>query len=371
MSNRIQQLNDLGQSVWYDFIRRDMLRTGELKQLVETGITGVTSNPAIFEKAISGSTEYDEALVGLVEQGFDVEVLFETLAVEDIQGAADVLRTVYDGTDRRDGYVSLEVSPELADDTEATVRAARRLWKAVNRPNLMIKVPGTEAGFPAVETLIREGINVNVTLLFALEAYEKAAGAYIAGLEGRRRDGGDISGVASVASFFVSRVDTAVDKILDEKAKAGHADLKALTGKAAVANAKLAYEVYGRIFGADRFRALEGARVQRVLWASTSTKNPAYRDVIYVEELIGPDTVNTVPPKTLEAFEAYGEVRQTLTEGVAGAHEFLARLRDAGVDMREVTDQLLADGVDAFKKPFRSLLRELEAKCNRLLTGSS
>jgi len=371
MSNRTKQLCSLGQSVWYDFIRRDMLRTGGLEQLVESGVTGVTSNPAIFEKAIAGSTEYDEALVALAGRELDIETLFESLAIEDIQGASDVLRPVHDQTGCRDGFVSLEVSPELADDTAGTVHAARRLWKAVDRPNLMMKVPGTDAGFPAIETLISEGINVNVTLLFSLEAYEKAVNAFLAGLEHRKKNGDDLSRVASVASFFVSRVDTAVDRWIDEKGKSGDASLAALKGKAAVANAKLAYEIFGNIFTGDRFEALDGAQRQRIVWASTSTKNPAYRDVLYVEELIGRDTVNTVPPDTLAAFEEHGEVRLTLTEGLDEARRLLRRLGEAGIDFDAVTDTLLMEGVEAFKKPYRSLLAELEAKCSRLLAERS
>jgi len=367
MSSRLEQLRSLGQSIWYDNIQRGMLRSGEMQALVDRGVSGLTSNPAIFAKAISGSDDYDETLRRLAREGLSSEKMFEALAVEDIQTAADILRPVYDRTGRLDGYVSLEVSPLLANDTAGTVEAARRLWRTVDRPNLMIKVPATPAGFPAVEALIAEGINVNTTLIFALEAYRRTAEAYLAGLEKRRREGADIGRVASVASFFVSRVDTLVDKRLRERMEAGETGLAGLEGRAAVANAKLAYAMYQEIFSTDRFRALDGAQKQRVLWASTSTKNPDYRDVIYVEELIGRDTVNTVPPHTLEAFEEHGVVKETLTVNLDEARAHLERLAGAGIDMDRVTDELLADGVAKFAEPFENLLAEIGRKCERLL----
>ena len=367
MSSRLEQLRSLGQSIWYDNIRRGQLRSGEMQALVDRGVSGLTSNPAIFAKAIGGSNDYDDALRRLAGEGLDPERIFEALAVEDIQAAADILRPVYERSGRTDGFVSLEVSPLLAHDTPGTVEAARRLWGRVDRPNLMIKVPATPEGFPAVRTLIGEGINVNTTLIFALEAYRRTADAFLSGLEDRARAGGDLSHVASVASFFVSRVDTLVDKWLDERGADRDASLAELKGRAAVANAKLAYGIYGEIFGGERFRALAGAQKQRVLWASTSTKNPAYRDVIYVEELIGPDTVNTVPPQTLEALEDHGVVKETLTQGLDEASAHLERLAGVGIDMDRVTAKLLADGVTAFAEPFEDLLGKIRTKCEALL----
>jgi transaldolase/glucose-6-phosphate isomerase len=295
--NPLQELKDYGQSVWFDYIRRGLFTSGELKKMVDDGeVRGVTSNPAIFEKAISGSTDYSEALTELADLCRDAKTLFEQVAIRDIRDAADVLRPVYDESKSRDGYVSMEVSPTLARDTLGTVTEARRLWELIDRPNVMIKVPATDEGIPAVEQLISEGINVNVTLLFSQDYYEKAALAYVSGLQKRAAAGDDVSGVAGVASFFVSRIDSAVDKLLEEKG--GH---PGLMGKVAIANAKQAYRHYHEIFGAGgdwKALAAAGAQTQRLLWASTGTKNPAYRDVLYVEELIGPDTVNTVPPAT-------------------------------------------------------------------------
>ncbi len=362
MSDSIARLRELGQSIWYDYIRRDMFASGEMQRLVDGGVTGMTSNPAIFAQAIAGSDHYDAAILELSAQGLEAKELYEAIAIEDIQRAADVLRPVYDATDTHDGYISLEVSPLLANDTEGTIAEARRLWSAVDRPNLMIKVPATDAGFPAITTLIAEGINVNVTLIFALDAYERVADAFLAGLEMRKTAGLPIDRVASVASFFVSRVDTAVDAILDERAATGEAELAELRGQAAIANAKLAYDLYRRIFTSERFTALGGAQTQRVLWASTSTKDPSYRDVIYVETLIGPDTVNTMPPNTLEAFADHGVAEVTLTDDVEGAKALLQRLTDAGIDLDAVTDALLTDGVAKFAKPFEALLEELQAK---------
>src|SRR5919108_1018200 len=315
--NPLRALQDYGQSVWLDYMQRHLITSGELQRLIdEDGLRGMTSNPAIFEKAISGSTDYAEALRVLSGRNLDAVGLYEQLAIRDIQDAADILRPVYEELRRGDGYVSLEVSPHLAHDTEGTIREARRLWQTVERPNTMIKVPATPAGLPAIEQLISEGINVNVTLLFSQEVYERVAEAYIAGLQRRIAQGGDASQVASVASFFISRIDTAADAQVMARLKAAKSAqertlLRSLLGNVAIANGKLTYQRYKAIFQGARWERLAalGARPQRVLWASTSTKNPQYRDVLYVEELIGPDTVNTMPPATLEAFRDHGRLR--------------------------------------------------------------
>jgi transaldolase/glucose-6-phosphate isomerase len=362
----MKELAKLGQSIWLDYIRRSLITSGELKRLVDDGLGGITSNPAIFEKAITGSTDYSDLLSELQQhKDLDAKALYERLAIRDIQDAADVLRTVYDRTNGRDGYVSLEVSPFLANETQATIEEARRLWKAVNRPNLMVKIPGTAAGVPAIETAISEGINVNVTLLFAQAMYEEVAWAYIRGLEKCSNP----ARVASVASFFVSRIDSLVDSRIDQKLKEADASkrakLEALHGKAAIANAKLAYEIYKRVFSGPRWEALakRGAHTQRVLWASTSTKNPKYRDVMYIEELIGPDTVNTVPPATLEAFKDHGEIRQSLEAGLDEARQVMADLEASGISMKQVTDELLVQAVKLFTEPFDKLLNAVDAKC--------
>jgi transaldolase/glucose-6-phosphate isomerase len=366
--NPLQKLNEYGQSVWFDYIRRGLLTSGELKKMVDDGeVRGVTSNPAIFEKAISGSTDYREVLEELASLCQDAKTLFEQVAIRDIRDAADVLRPVYDETKAGDGYVSMEVSPNLARDTVGTVEEARRLWGDIDRPNVMIKVPATEEGIPAIETLISEGINVNVTLLFSQEYYEKAAQAYVGGLRKRAADGGDVSSVASVASFFVSRIDSAVDSLLEEKiAAAADGDkekYRILLGKTAIANARQAYRRYGEIFGAgEEWKGLasKGAMTQRMLWASTGTKNPAYRDVLYIEELIGPDTVNTVPPATFEAFRDHGILRESLTEALDEADEVMVKIAEGGIDLKTVTDQLLDDGVRLFAVPFGKLLATVE-----------
>jgi transaldolase len=358
--NRITTLRErFGQSAWIDFISRDALVSGELARLVEDGVVGLTSNPTIFEKAISQGKRYDADIAALASEDKPVKEIYEALAMADITSAADLLRPVYDRTDGLDGYVSLEVSPHLAHDTAGTIAEARRLFTAVGRPNLMIKVPGTPEGVPAIAELIGSGININVTLLFALDAYEAAAQAYLAGVESWATKGGDPRRVASVASFFVSRVDTAVDKLL-----AGHAGEEELRGRAAVANAKLAYDRFGDIFSGPRWQALasQGARVQRPLWASTSTKNPSYRDTLYVDDLIGPHTVNTMPPQTLEAFQDHGQLAQTLTAGMNEAQALLARLATAGIDMDLVTQDLLRAGVASFSDSFDQLLNGLQAK---------
>src|SRR5579871_2352963 len=364
-TNPILQLQDFGQSVWLDYIRRNLITSGELKRLVkEDGLRGVTSNPSIFEKAIAGSTDYQDLLNDPSSEDLDAKALYERIAIRDIRDAADILRPVYESSRRRDGYVSLEVSPVLAHDTEGTIEEARRLWKAVGRENLMVKVPGTAEGIPAIALLISEGINVNVTLLFALEMYEKAAEAYITGLEEWVAEGGEAGRLASVASFFVSRIDTAIDGLLTAKLKssssaAEQATLRGLLGKAAIANAKLAYKTYGSIFSGERWQRLaaKGAQTQRLLWASTSTKNPTYRDVIYVEELIGQDTVDTIPPATFDAFRDHGKPRASLTEDVAGAEEVMRNLAAVGVSMKEVTEKLVVDGVQQFADAFGLLLK--------------
>src|SRR5580692_11806599 len=363
--NPLKALLGFGQSVWLDYIRRSLISTGELKRLIdEDGLRGVTSNPSIFEKAIAGSTDYTKALEELANRkDLDAKGVFDILSVKDIQDATDTFKQVYEQTKRRDGYVSLEVSPYLAHKTQETVDEARRLWKLVGRPNTMIKVPGTKEGIPAFQQLIGEGININVTLLFAQDVYERVAEAYIAGLEEFAKKGGDLSRVASVASFFVSRIDTLIDSKIEDKLKNTSAPqqqalLKSLLGKVAIANGKLTYASYQKIFSGPRWDALaaKGAQTQRVLWASTSTKNPAYRDVLYVEELIGPDTVNTMPPATIDAFRDHGKLRQSLTDDVAGAKKSMDDLQAAGISMKEVTDKLTDDGVKLFADAFDKLL---------------
>lgn len=366
--NALKELQKYGQSIWLDYIRRSLVTGGELKRLVEEdGLRGVTSNPTIFEKAIAGSTDYDGALSAELRKDpqADAGKLFETLAIEDIQMAADVLRPVYDETGGADGFVSLEVSPHLAQDTEGTIREAKRLWQAVGRPNLMIKVPATAAGIPAIETLIADGVNVNITLMFSLSHYEAVAQAYIRGLE-RCSEPHKIS---SVASFFVSRVDTMVDRALE---KHGSAQTKKLFGKIAVANSKAVYHRFREIFYGEPFAQLrkKGARVQRPLWASTGTKNPAYSDVLYVEELIGPDTVNTLPPATLNAFKDHGKVRGVIVEErLLEAESDLLRLKDLGLDLDAIAQKLQADGVDAFATSFEQLLAALEEKRKKIIAG--
>jgi len=364
-------LRHYGQSVWLDYIRRTLIVQGELKRLVdEDGLAGVTSNPAIFEKAIDGSNDYAAAIEEISKDpGLSPKEVYEALAIKDIQDAADVLRGVYDRTAQHDGYVSLEVSPELANDEAGTLEEARHLWKAVNRPNVMIKVPATKAGVPAFRKLISEGINVNVTLLFARSAYEEIAHAFIEGLEERATKGGALAHVASVASFFVSRIDSAVDSLITERLKtaegAEKSRLEGLLGKVAIANAKLAYESYKGIFRGPRWEALKakGAQTQRVLWASTGTKNPRYSDVMYVEELIGPDTVNTVPPETLAAFRDHGRLRASLEEDPAAAQATMETLEKVGISLDKVTSDLLEDGLKKFVDPFTKLLKAVERRC--------
>jgi transaldolase len=368
-TNPLKDLLKYGQSVWLDYIRRDLLTSGELKRLIEEdGLRGMTSNPAIFEKAIADSTLYADILKSLRSKpDLDAKARYEILAIRDIQDAADFLRPVYDSSKRRDGYVSLEVSPYLARDTQGTMAEARRLWKTVARENVMIKVPGTAEGLPAFQQLISEGININVTLLFSRQVYEDIAGAYIAGLEQLAGRGGDVSRIASVASFFISRIDNSVDAIVGlrlktSKAQSEQEQLKSILGKVAIANGKQTYVSYQKIFSSDRWKALaaKGAQTQRVLWASTSTKNPSYSDVLYVEELIGQDTVNTIPPATLNAFRDHGHPRASLIEDVASADRTMETLAKLGISMKEVTDKLTDDGVRLFAEAFDKLLQAVE-----------
>ncbi len=368
-TNPVKELLNYGQSMWLDYIRRDLITSGRLKTMIEEdGLRGMTSNPSIFEKAIAESSLYDDMLKSLASRSdLDATGRFELIAIRDIQDAADVLRPVYESSKFRDGYVSLEVSPLLALKTQETIDEARRLWKAVNRENVMIKVPGTAEGLPAIRQLIGEGINVNVTLLFAQEVYEKVAEAHIAGLEDLAKRGGNLKKIGGVASFFISRIDSLVDSIIGDKLKTAsdpqqQALLKSLLGKVAIANGKLTYQRYQRIFSGPRWQALaaQGAQTQRVLWASTSTKNPAYRDVMYVEELIGPDTVNTMPPATIDAFRDHGKLRNSLTEDVAGAQGVMDNLAKAGISIKEVTTKLTDDGVKLFADAFHKLLAAVE-----------
>jgi transaldolase/glucose-6-phosphate isomerase len=371
-ANPLKQLGQYGQSVWLDYIRRSLITSGELQRLIEEdGLGGVTSNPAIFEKAITGSSDYTETLIELQKhKNLDAMALYERLAVRDIQDAADVLRPVYDRTKKRDGYVSLEVSPFLANETQPTIEEGRRLWKAVGRANLMIKVPATPAGIPAIRQLISDGINVNVTLLFAQEMYEQVALAYIAGLEKLAAAGGDVSGVASVASFFISRIDSMIDALVKVKLKAStdareRALMRSLMGKVAIANAKLTYVRYKDILRTPAWEALaaKGAQTQRLLWASTSTKDPSYPDVLYIDELIGPDTVNTIPPSTFEAFRAHGKPSASLESDVDAAQDTMESLAAVGVSMKEVTANLLTQAVKLFAEPFDKLLNSVDTRC--------
>jgi transaldolase / glucose-6-phosphate isomerase len=376
--NPLKSLADHGQAVWLDFLSRGFIAKGGLKKLADDdGLRGVTSNPSIFEQAIGHSDEYDGAIASMLQaQDRSVGEIFEHLAVEDIQQATDVLRPIYDATHGADGYVSIEVSPYLAKDTQGTIDEAKRLWREVGRKNVMIKVPGTPEGLPAIHDLIAGGINVNITLLFAQAVYEQVVEAYLSGLEVLAAKGGDISQIASVASFFVSRIDTAVDKLLDEKiAQANDPDekarLKALKGKIAVANAKLAYQRYKRLFDGARWQALaaKGAKTQRLLWASTGTKNKAYSDVLYVEELIGPDTVNTIPVATMDAFRDHGKIADTLADNVADAQRVLGDFGRAGISLDAVTDKLVEEGVRLFADAADKLLAAVAGKREKILDG--
>ena len=366
-------MHDHGQAVWLDFLARRFITEGGLKKLVEgDGLTGVTSNPTIFNKAIAGSADYDSSLKTAGD--FDIMTLYERLAIEDIQHAADVLRPAYEATKRADGYVSLEVSPYLAMSTEATVAEARRLSNAVSRDNVMIKVPATKPGLPAIRQLIGEGINVNITLLFSQQVYEEVVEAYLAGVEHLVAQGGDPSKIASVASFFVSRIDQSVDKLIDECLRQTNdadkrADLTGLRGKIAIANAKLAYQRYKRLFAGARWEKLraEGARVQRLLWASTGTKNPAYSDVLYIEGLIAPETISTMPPATMDAFRDHGRVQPTLEENIEQARQVMATLEKSGISIDSVTAKLVEEGVQIFADAFDKLLDAVAGKRVALL----
>jgi transaldolase len=362
--NPLKALLEYGQSPWMDYIRRDLLTGGGLKKMIqEDGLMGMTSNPTIFEKAITGSKDYADILESPEAKKLDAKGVYEKIAIRDVQDATDIFKSVYQQSKRRDGYVSLEVSPLLANDTQGTIDEARRLWKSVGRENVMIKVPGTKEGLPAIRQLLEEGININITLLFAQSVYEQVAEAFIAALEARAKKGQDVSHIASVASFFVSRIDTLVDSQIEGKLKTEtdankRTLLSSLEGKVAIANARLTYRKYEEIYNTPRWKALavKGAQTQRLLWASTSTKNPKYRDVLYVEELIGMDTVDTIPPATFDAFRDHGRVRPSLTENVDEAAKVMASLEKAGISMKEVTEKLVVDGVKLFADAFKQLL---------------
>jgi transaldolase len=362
--NPLKGLLDFGQSPWMDYIRRDLLTSGELKKLIQNdGLRGMTSNPSIFEKAIAEGKFYSDILESPEAKQMNGTEIYEKIAVRDVQDAADIFRPVYDESRQSDGYVSLEVSPTLALYGDKTLDEARRLWKMVNRPNVMIKVPGTKQCVPAIRQLLEDGININITLLFAQSAYEQVAEAYIAALEARASKGQDIAHISSVASFFVSRIDTLADSLIDQKlTSATDANqktlLSSLKGKVAIANAKVTYKKYQELFSGARWQALaaKGAQPQRLLWASTSTKNKAYRDVLYVEELIGADTVDTIPPATFDAFRDHGKLRASLTENVDAAAKTMSDLEKAGLSMREITDKLLVDGIQLFADAFQQLL---------------
>jgi transaldolase / glucose-6-phosphate isomerase len=362
--NPLKGLLAYGQSPWLDYIRRNILLNGDLKKMIDNdGLRGMTSNPAIFEKAITAGDDYNDIIKAADAKSSTAMALYEKIAIRDVQDATDIFGPVHKETKGRDGYVSLEVSPNLAFDTQATIEEARRLWKTVNRPNVMIKIPATPQGVSAIRQALEDGINVNITLLFAQSAYEQVAEAYFAALEARAAKGQDISHIASVASFFVSRIDSLVDSTIDAKQKtetdsAKKALLESLRGKVAIANARRTYARYQELIATPRWQALaaKGAQTQRLLWASTSTKNPKYRDVLYVEELIGADTVDTIPPATFDAFRDHGKLRNSLTENVAGANKTMSDMEAAGISMKEVTDKLLADAVKLFQDPFKQLL---------------
>ena len=376
MTNPLLLLKTYGQSVWYDNIDRAQLASGQFKRLLdEDGVVGVTANPTIFQKSISHGNAYDEQMTQLVKEGKSTSEIYETMVIQDIRTVADILRPIYDGTDRVDGYVSLEVSPDLAHDTEGTIAEVRRFWKMVDRPNLLVKIPATPEGIPAIQQALTDGININITLIFSIEAYKAVTEAYLNALEDRNASGKDISHMASVASFFVSRVDTLVDKLLEDKIKATSDSaeqqrLKALEGKAAIANARLVYQEFKRIFNTPRFESLKhsGAHVQRPLWASTSTKNPAYRDVLYAEELIGPNTVDTMPLETIENFRDHGRVGLTIEKDIPQARAELEALERLGIHYDAVTQQLLDEGVQKFADSFHELFRGIEEKRKAIQT---
>jgi transaldolase len=374
--NSLFRLRQFGQSVWYDDITRSLVRGDGLRQLMEDyAVVGMTTNPSIFEKAIGGSDEYDDDLRRLAEQGASAEDIFMELALDDVEHALDTFKTTYEETDHLDGRVSMEVLAALANDTEGTQEMVRDIWKRVDRPNLMVKIPATDAGIPAIEEMLYEGHSINITLIFGLDYYRRVAEAYVNAMERRHAEGKSLDDIGSVASFFVSRVDTKVDKLIDGQVEAGKLsaeDAKRLKGKAAVANARLAYEVYNEIFKSERFKKLAaaGARVQRCLWASTSTKNPDYLDVLYVEELVGPDTVNTLPRKTLEAYADHGDPQPRLDQGLEEAKALMSQLEEVGVDMQRVTDELIDEGVKSFAEAFDKLLGQISEKAAAVKTGS-
>ncbi len=359
---RLHELHELGQSVWLDFIRRAFIHEGGMQDLIDAGIRGVTSNPSIFEEAIAHSEDYDDQLKRLVAQGKSTREIYEALVIEDIQRACDLFRPIYEASGGDDGYISLEASPSLAHDTEGTIEEVAHFHEEVDRPNLMIKIPATQAGYPAIEEMIGRGVNINITLMFSLDQYDRVAEAYLSGLERLRSAGGDIAGVASVASFFVSRVDTKVDKRLDE---IGDSSIR---GEIGIANAKMAYQRFVETFRGSRWEELsaEGARVQRVLWGSTSTKDPAYPDTMYVDKLIGPHTVNTLPKETIEAFMDHGTAARTLDQNLDEARQALARLEEVGIDLDTVTDELLDEGLEKFAGSFDDLMDSIETKCREL-----
>lgn len=376
---QVEALTAQGQSIWQDDITRGMLISGRLKATIEeVGIRGLTSNPTIFEKAIAGGSDYDEQVIDLLRQGKTPLEIFEAVEVDDIRDATDLFRPLYDASNGGDGFCSIEVSPDAARDADSTREQVRRLWATVDRPNLMVKIPGTIEGIPVIEEMLAEGININITLLFSIESYERVANAYVAALEKRHAAGQPVDRIASVASFFVSRVDTLVDKLLDEKIAAASDEattqkLTSLKGTIAVANAKLAYAKFQEIFEGERFAKLRaaGAKPQRPLWASTGTKNPAYPDTLYVDTLIGPDTVNTMPGKTIEAFLDHGSVARTVDRGLDDARQQMADLAAAGIDINAVTHQLEAEGIDSFIKSFESLLAGVAAKKDALASATA
>lgn len=376
-TNRLLEIKQFGQSIWMDNLTRDIVKSGELKDMVENkGICGITSNPAIFEKAIAGNVIYDADIEAGINAKLPIYKIYESLIFDDIRNACDILRPIYDSSEGLDGYVSIEVPPTIAHDTEATIKEARRYYQEIGRDNVMVKIPGTSSGLPAVEQVISEGINVNVTLLFSVDSYIESAWAYIRGLEKRAAEGKDISKIASVASFFLSRIDSNIDGKIDSKLKAGiddislEAKLRAVKGKVAIANAKIAYQEYKKIVTSDRWKALsaKGANVQRLLWASTGTKDPSYSDVMYVDELVGPDTVNTLPPNTIEACADHCDVDNRVETKVDEAYQLIKSLKDPdiNIDIDKVMEELLIDGIDKFVKPFESLMSSLEDKVSNL-----
>lgn len=376
-NNHLLEIDQCGQSVWMDNLTRDLIQSGELKQLVEQqGIRGITSNPSIFEKAIAGNQIYDKDIEAGIAAHRSTQEIYESLIFSDIRAACDILRPIYESTKGLDGYVSIEVPPTISHDTQQTIQEARRYYREIGRPNVMVKIPGTKEGIPAIEQAIREGINVNVTLLFSVDSYVASAWAYIQGLEARVADGQDISRISSVASFFLSRIDTNIDKRIDEKLQQGVDDqnrrerLRLIRGEVAIANAKIAYQKYKEIIQTDRWRALaeKGANVQRLLWASTSTKDPTYRDVKYVEALIGPDTVNTLPPETIEACADHCDVANRIETNIDESYRLIDSLSDPDINihLNDVMDELLVEGIDKFIKPFQSLLNSLEEKAKHL-----